>query len=307
MLVPVLGRDAGERSTVVSTIAPFWDANEVWLVAAGATMFAVFPLWYAALFSGFYLFFFALLVLLVVRGVAFEFRGELEDARWTLGWDVALAVTSGGAAFLWGFLMASLLRGVPLGAENQVLGAPGSLVHPFAVLGGLTTLALFTLHGANLLQLRLDDELRERARRAAMWAGGVATALGGVFVLATYLATPVVDRVGIVPGLLPLAAGGSLVSIRLLLDRGHPGWAFCMGCVTIGLATLTVFSVVHPLVLPGLSGPEAGLTVEQAAAGDRTLWAALGVTGVLLPAVIAYQAWSYRVLLRRIGEETGTY
>lgn len=307
VLVPVIGRDPDERSQVVSTIAPFWDANEVWLVAAGATMFAVFPLWYAALFSGFYLFFFSLLVLLVVRGVAFEFRGELEGAEWTKGWDLALAVSSGGAAFLWGFLMASLLRGVPLGPGHQVIGAPGSLVHPFPVLGGLATLALFTLHGANLLQLRLDDELRERARRIALWVGGVATALGGVFVLSSYLSTPILARVGIVPGVLPLVAGASLVSIRFLLDRGLPGWAFTMGCVTIGVATLTAFSVLHPLVLPALSDPGAGLTVEKAAAGDRTLWAALAVTGVLLPAVIVYQAWSYRVLLRRLGAKTEAY
>lgn len=307
VLVPVVGRDADERAAVVSTIAPFWDANEVWLVAAAATMFAVFPLWYAALFSGFYLFFFALLVLLVVRGVAFEFRGELEGARWTAAWDAALAATSGGAAFLWGFLMASLLRGVPLGAGNEVVGAPGSLVHPFAVLGGLATVALFTLHGANLLQLRLGGQLRERARRVALWAGGVATALGGLFAAATYLATPALERVGVVPGLLPLAAAGSLVSIRLLLDRGRPGWAFAMGFVTIGVATLTVFSFVHPFVLPSVSDPGAGLTVEQAAAGDRTLWAALGVSALLLPAVVAYQAWSYRVLLRRVADGTEAY
>lgn len=307
LLVPVIGRDADERSRVVSTIAPFWDANEVWLIAAGATMFAVFPLWYAALFSGFYLVFFSLLVLLVVRGVAFEFRGELGDPRWTAAWDTALAATSGSAAFLWGFLMASLLRGVPLGPGNRVLGSPGSLVHPFPLLGGLTTLALFTLHGANFLQLRLDDGLRARARRVALWAGGVATALGAVFVVALYLATPVVERVGVSPGLLPLAAGGSLVSIRVLLDRERPGWAFATGCGTIALATLTVFSFIHPLVLPAVSDAGAGLTIEEAAAGDRTLWAALAVVGVLLPVVVAYQAWSYRVLLRRLGADDAAY
>lgn len=307
MLVPFIGRDAEERSQVVSTVAPFWDANEVWLVAAGAAMFAVFPIWYAALFSGFYLYFFALLVLLVVRGVAFEFREELDDPGWLAAWDGALAVTSAGASFLWGFLMASLLRGVPLGPDNLVVGGPFSLLHPFAVLGGLTTMALFTLHGANLLHLRLDGELEDRARRMALWVGGIATALGAVFVVATYVATPVVERVGVDPGLLPLAAGASLVSIRLLIDRGHPRWAFAMGCVTIALATFTVFYFIHPLVLPSVSDVGAGLTVEDAAAGDTTLWAALAVTGLLLPAVVVYQAWSYRVLMRRIEGESAGY
>lgn len=306
VLVPFLGRDEDERGQIIETIGPFWDANEVWVVAAGATMFAIFPAWYATLLRTFYLPFLVLIACLAMRGASFELRGEGEGPRWTRGWDAILAVTSGAAAFLWGLVMANLLRGLPITETGTLVGGVASLVNPYAVLGGLTALGLFTLHGANLLQLRLTGGLKDRAGRAARVAGAIATLLGFLFVVATYLFTPFVERLGVNPGILPVAAGASLVSVRFLLDRDRPGWAFGMGALTIAMASGTVFSGIYPHVIPSILGPQAGLTIQDAIAGETTLlWGAI-VAGVLMPGVIVAQAYTYWIFRHRVtGEEEG--
>src|SRR5581483_3188125 len=165
VLLPFLSRDDLDRRVIVNTIGPVWDGNEVWLLVAGGATFAAFPGWYASLFSGFYLALFLVLLGLIERGVAIEYRNKQPDARWRGRWDVALAVSSALPALLWGVALADVVHGVPIDAEGEFTGNLLDLLGPYALFGGLTTLALFAFHGALFLTLRTSGELQRRARR----------------------------------------------------------------------------------------------------------------------------------------------
>ena len=185
MLLPVLGRDERERRVLINTIGPVWDGNEVWFIVAGTAMFAAFPEWYATLFSGFYLPLLAILLALIVRGVAFEYRGKKDDARWRRRWDRAIFWGSLVPAFVWGVAFANLVRGVPLDARHEYAGTVVDLLGPYALLGGLTTLTLFVLHGAVFVALKTTGEVRRRAARVARVVVAAAVAVGGLFLLLT--------------------------------------------------------------------------------------------------------------------------
>ncbi|MCY7396543.1 MAG: cytochrome d ubiquinol oxidase subunit II, partial [Nocardioides sp.] len=173
MLLPFLDRDASgvhddrRRRVLINTIGPVWDGNEVWLLVAGGATFAAFPEWYATLFSGFYLPLLLILVALIVRGVAFEWRGKVDDHRWRGRADVAIVVGSWVPALLWGVALANIVRGVPIDADKQFTGTLLTLLNPYALLGGLTTLLLFALHGALFLALKTSGEVRADAGRLA--------------------------------------------------------------------------------------------------------------------------------------------
>src|SRR6187549_2312059 len=181
ILLPVLGRDDRERRLLINTIGPVWDGNEVWLLVAGGATFAAFPEWYATLFSGFYLALLLILVALILRGVAFEYRGKIDDPTWRWRWDVAIVVGSTLPALLWGVAFANIVAGVPIDADKQFTGTLLTLLNPYALLGGLTTLSLFALHGALFLGLRTNGELRDRAIRAATWLCVPALLIAGGF------------------------------------------------------------------------------------------------------------------------------
>src|SRR4051812_14005558 len=163
MLLPVLGRDDVERRVVINTIGPVWDGNEVWFIVAGGATFAAFPDWYATLFSGFYLPLLAILLALIVRGAALEYRGKRDDAAWRRRWDRAIFWGSLVPAFLWGVAFANLVRGVPLDAQHAFAGTVLDLLGPYALLGGLATLTLFLLHGAVFVALKTTGVVRRRA------------------------------------------------------------------------------------------------------------------------------------------------
>jgi cytochrome d ubiquinol oxidase subunit II len=163
VLLPVLGRDDVSRRLMINTIGPVWDGNEVWLLVAGGATFAAFPEWYATLFSGFYLPLLLILVALILRGVAFEYRGKKDDARWRSRWDACIIGGSLVPALLWGVAFGNIVRGVKLDANHEYVGGFFDLLNPYALLGGLTTLTLFTLHGAVFLALKTDGDLRLRA------------------------------------------------------------------------------------------------------------------------------------------------
>ncbi len=171
ILIPVLGRDNRERRAMINTIGPVWDGNEVWIITAGGAMFAAFPHWYASLFSGFYLLLFAILIGLIIRGVAFEYRGKGDTDRWRRNWDACLFLGSAIPAFFWGVVVANLVRGVPLDANFDYTGSIWGLLNVYALLGGLTTLLLFTTHGAYFLHLRTTGDLSARARALALKLG----------------------------------------------------------------------------------------------------------------------------------------
>ena len=177
ILLPFLGKKDEERRIIINTIGPVWDANEVWLLTAGGAMFAAFPNWYATLFSGFYLALLLMLVALIVRGVAFEFRSKDKHPAWRALWDWCIFGGSFVPALLWGVALANIVRGVPINGDMQYVGGFLYLLNPYALLGGLVAVAVMTLHGAIFLSLRTTDEMQERVHKTAQYAWPVATLL----------------------------------------------------------------------------------------------------------------------------------
>jgi cytochrome d ubiquinol oxidase subunit II len=295
MLLPVVGRDETDRRVAINTIGPVWDGNEVWLIVAGASTFAAFPEWYATLFSGFYLPLLLIVLALIVRAVSFEFRGKRAEARWKAGWDAAIIAGSAVPALLWGVAFGNIVRGVPLDARHEFIGSLGGLLNPYALLFGLTTLALFATHGAIFLALKTHGPVRHRARRIALPVGLVAAVAAVAFLTWTQLRTGTVLSAVLATGAAVARVTG-LVASRMQRD----GIAFAGTAVAIGLAVVSLFAAIYPDVLPA-TDPANSLTIHNASSTPYTLrvmsWVALAFT----PFVLAYQAWSYWVFRRRLG------
>lgn len=300
ILLPVLGRTDRERRTIINTIGPFWDANEVWLITAGGAMFAAFPNWYATMFSGFYLPLVLMLAALIVRGAAFEFRSKHETARWRGTWDSLIFAGSLVPAILWGVALGNLLLGVPIDSSMTYTGGFFNLLNPYALAWGLTTLIVFTLQGAIFLSLRADGELAESARQWAQRIWPAAVVAGAVSVGAGYFVTDMFARLGVDPGVVPLGAGAAMLAAGWFIRNRHMGWAFGMTGLSIVLSTLTMFIGLYPRVMVSSLGANLSLTIYNAASSAYTLkvmsWVALG----LLPFVLLYQGWSYWTFRRRL-------
>ena len=298
MLVPVLGRDDAERRAMINTIGPVWDGNEVWLLTAGGATFAAFPLWYASLFSGFYLALLLILLALIVRGVSFEFRSKVDSPRWRANWDRAIFVCSGLAALLWGVAFANIVRGVPMNAAHVYTGNLLTLLNWYGLLGGLVTLTLFLLHGSIFLALKTTGELRDRARTMALRVAGAAVGLAAVFLIVTQyshgaLATDLTAAVAAV------ALLGAVYAIYLKRE----GWAFAGTAVTLALAVATLFGDLFPNVLPSSTSAAFSLTVTNAASGHYTLTVMTWVALIFTPVVLAYQGWTYWVFRKRLTRD----
>src|SRR5262245_49505496 len=173
MIHGVVGRTNQERRMAIGTIGPLWDGNEVWLIVAGAGMFAAFPGWYATLFSGLYLALVLLLVALILRGVTFEFREKRDSVRWRRGWDRALVFGSTLTPLLIGVALANLLGGLPIDSDQEYVGTFWDLLTPYSIMGGLTFVLMCLLHGATFLALKTHDDVRERAVQVAKRVGAV--------------------------------------------------------------------------------------------------------------------------------------
>lgn len=296
MLLHPLGRDEVDRRVLINTIGPVWDGNEVWLLTAGGATFAAFPNWYATLFSGFYLALFLILVALILRGVAFEYRGKVDDPRWRARWDLAIAFGSWVPAVLWGVAFANIVHGVPIDAEGNFTGTLLTLLNPFGLLGGVVTASLFALHGAHFIALKTEGEIHDRAVGAAARIAPVTIVAGGAFLIWNQLDTgepwtwaPV------------LVAAVALVAAALANRAGRDGWAFLATGLAIAAAVLALFGSLYPDVMPSTTDPAFSLTVENASSTAYTLRIMTWVAVIMTPVVLAYQAWSYWVFRRRIG------
>lgn len=307
MLIPILGRNEAEKRTLYTTLGPLWDGNEVWLLVAGGATFAAFPEWYATLFSGFYLPLFLILVALILRGVAMEYRSKYGDPTWRKRWDLAMVVGSFLPALLWGVAFANLVRGVNLEAYTaDVIGAGGylytgtfwDLLNPYGLLGGLTTLFLFLTHGAIFVSLKTDGEMRFRASALATKLGLVATVLAVAFLLWGQFAFSH-NTWSLIP--VGLAAVSWLAAIYMNF-KGREGWAFSFSAVTQAMAVASVISFLYPYVMPGLNGVE-GLTIMNASSTEGTLKIMTIVAVAITPLVLAYQGWTYWVFRKRLTAE----
>lgn len=301
ILLPFLGKKDEDRRVIINTIGPFWDANEVWLLTAGGAMFAAFPNWYATLFSGFYLALFLMLVALIVRGVAFEFRSKDRNPRWRAIWDWGIFFGSFVPALLWGVAMANIVRGVPIDANMHYVGGFFNLLNPYALLGGLAGLGVFTLHGAIFLSLRTEGELRARAETLANRLWPIALAVGAATVVASYFATDIFQRLDISPGISALGAGVAFLAGGWFLRQKRAGWAFAMTGLTIALTVVTTFRGLYPRVMVSSLNPDWSLTVTNASSSPYTLTIMTIVALIFVPIVLAYQAWNYWVFRARLS------
>jgi len=304
ILLPVLGRDDRERRVMINTIGPVWDGNEVWLLTAGGATFAAFPGWYAAMFSAYYLPLLIVLIALILRGVAFEYRGKREGARWRLGWDGALFAGSLIPAIVWGVAFGNVLRGIPLNAAHNYAGNFLTLLNPYALLGGLTTLALFTLHGAVFLALKTTGDLRRRANALSWKLGAAAVAAGGGFLAwteASYRAPGHTGATGAASVALAAAAAVALIIAVLASRAGREGAAFAGNAAAIAAATGALFTALYPRVLPSTLTAAGTLTTANASSTAKTLAVMTVVAAIFLPFVLLYQGWTYWVFRRRIG------
>ena len=296
MLLPVLARNDTERRVMINTIGPVWDGNEVWLLVAGGATFAAFPEWYATLFSGFYLPLLLILVALIVRGLAFEYRAKRDDPRWRGRWDLALIVGSYVPAVLWGVAFANIIRGVPIDSEFEYVGGFFNLLNPYALLGGVTTLLLFLVHGAMFIALKTDGEIRHRARELAVYVGIGAAVASVAFLTWTQLDT------GTTASAVAFTAAAVALVVGLLLARAaREGWAFLGTFVAIALAVAGLFLALFPDVMPTTLADGASLTTSNAAATDYTLKIMTVVALIFTPVVLAYQGWTYWVFRKRIA------
>ncbi|KAA6220715.1 cytochrome d ubiquinol oxidase subunit II [Streptomyces albofaciens JCM 4342] len=298
VLTKLLARDRPERRVLINTIGPVWDGNEVWLLSAGGATFAAFPEWYATLFSGFYLPLLLILLCLILRGVAFEYRVKRDEERWQRNWEHAIFWCSLLPAFLWGVAFGNIVRGVQIDAHKEYVGSVLDLLNPYALLGGLVTLSLFTFHGAVFASLKTLGDIRERARRTATVLGLITAVLAVGFLGWTQLDKgDTSSLVAMIVAVLALAAG--LVMNRL----GREGWSFAFSGVTIVAAVAMLFLTLFPNVMPSSLNESWNLTVSNASSSAYTLKIMTWCAGIATPLVLLYQGWTYWVFRKRIGTQ----
>ncbi len=304
ILLPFIAKEDRERRAVINTIGPFWDGNEVWLITAGGAMFAAFPHWYATLFSGFYLALILMLVALIIRGVAFEFRSKSENPSWRNMWDWAIFAGSAIPAILWGVAFANIIRGVPIDQNMNYTGGFFNLLNPYALICGLTSLCIFTLHGSVFLTLKTTDEIRDNAMKAAKKVWAPATLFSFVFVAYTFGETDLFARLGINPGIVPVFSVLALGSVIFLLKKNASGWAFIMTGTAIAFSTTTIFLGLFPRVMVSSLNPEWNLTIYNASSSEYTLGIMSIVALIFVPLVLVYQAWTYWVFRQRVSKDS---
>lgn len=300
ILLPFLGKNDAERRVIINTIGPVWDGNEVWMITAGGAMFAAFPNWYATLFSGFYLALFLVLFALIIRGVAFEFRSSDSSPRWRNTWDWLIFTGSFLSALLWGVAMTNIVKGVPIDAHMQYVGTFFTLLNPYALVGGLTTLLVFMLHGALYLNLKTTGEMADRASKNAQKIALIGIPVVLLFAGLTYFQTDLFTNIG--AGITLLAAGVALVLTNVLIRSRKGGWAFIANGVTILLFTGALFWGLFPRVMISSLNPEWSLTIYNASSSPYTLKIMTIIALTMVPIVLLYQGWTYWVFHKRVTE-----
>src|SRR5215207_1194693 len=300
MLLPFLGRNDVERRAMINTIGPVWDANEMWLILAITSMFAVFPDWYATLFSGFYLAMVVIIVALILRGISFEYRSKDARPQWRGRFDWMIAGGSFVTSFLFGIVFTDLLGGMPIAQDMSYAGGPFDWVTPYGLIGGVTMVSVFLLHGANFLTLKLEDELRDRARATARLLYIFAAIMVIMLAIATYIYTDITIRIGIDPGVLPIASVVFLLATIYFINRRLEGWAFAMTGLNIILTQVAFFTLLFPRVMVSSLNPAWSLTIYNASASSYALAVMSIISLIFIPIVLAYEGWSYYVFRKRV-------
>lgn len=304
MSLPFLGKDDTDRRVLINTIGPVWDLNETWVIVAGASLFAAFPEWYASLFSGFYLPLLLILLALIVRGVAFEYRGKGHTIganvdRWKATFDWMIVIGSALPALLWGVAFANIVQGVPLNADHVYTGTIFTLLNPYGLLGGLVTLTLFWTHGLVFITLKTDGDIKERARALATKVGAAATLLAATFLVWTLIA-----NFSVLGFILSALAAVSLIAGLVANYLKREGIAFSLLVLTIITAVGSLFAALFPNVFPSSTDAAFSLTIENASSSQYTLTVMTWVAVIMIPLVLTYQGWTYWVFRNRVSRKS---
>ena len=299
MLHSLVGRDEAGRRAAINTIGPLWDGNEVWLIVAGAGMFAAFPGWYATMFSAYNLALVLLLAALIVRGVAFEYRGKRDAARWRRTWDVLLTAGSLLAPLLIGVALAGLLHGLPINSAQDYTGSFWDLLQPYALFTGVTLVLVCLLHGATFLCLKTTGDMRERSWQVARRVAPFTAAAVVGFIIWTHVTASTTFFLNVIELLAVLAV---LAAVWLVYEH-REGFAFAATAVTIASCILAIFVDLYPNVMVSSTNPAYNLTVHNTASGGYSLKVMTVVVVILLPVVLAYQTWTYYVFRRRVSRQ----
>ena len=323
MILKILGRDERERRATLATIGPHWDGNEVWLLTAGGATFAAFPEWYSTLFSGAYIVLFIILLCLIVRVCAIEWRPKVNSQTWRDRWDWVHTISAWLPSILWGVAFANLVQGMHIevvkistgaavpagqvpadslvpGAAHQITGGLLSMVTPFTLLGGAVTCLLFLNHGALFVALKSTGELSRRSLALSRRLAPVATVVTAAWALWAQLAYSD-SALSWIP--LAVAAAG-LIGSLLMGRTGSEGRAFALHFAGIAFAVVFIFAAMAPNVMRSSVDPAYSLTIQQAASTDTTLLIMTVAAAVFVPGVLAYTVWSYKVFAFRISAES---
>ena len=295
----MIGTDEAGRRAAINTIGPLWDGNEVWLIVAAAGMFAAFPGWYATMFSAYNLALVLLLAALIVRGVAFEYRGKRDAARWRRTWDVLLTAGSVLAPLLIGVALAGLLHGLPINSAQNFTGSFWDLLQPYALFTGVTLVLICLLHGATFLCLKTTGDMRERSWQVARRVAPVTGAAVIGFIIWTHVTASTTFFLNVIELLAVLA----VIAAVWLVYEHREGFAFAATTVTIGSCIISLFTDLYPNVMVSSTNPAYNLTVHNTASGGYSLKVMTVVVIIFLPVVLAYQTWTYYVFRRRISKQ----
>jgi cytochrome d ubiquinol oxidase subunit II len=292
----LVGKTDVERRVAINSIGPFWDGNEVWLIVAGASMFAAFPAWYASMFSALYLALMLVLVALIIRGISFEYRSKSTNPRWRATWDWTLTIGSLALPLLLGIGLGDLLAGLPLNQSGTFTGSFWDLFTGYGVWFGLTLVSLTLAHGAMYLSIKTTGVVQARAQRLAGPLAGIAVLLLAGFAIWTH----VQSGRGVLPAPLQVLAWLLIVAAAWSVVDGHTGWGFAATTAAMGATIASFFIALYPNVMISTTNKSYNLTVANSAAGNYALTVMTVVAVVFAPLVIAYQAWSYHVFRGRI-------
>lgn len=304
-MMPFLAKDEKDRKAIYKSIGPFWDGNEVWLITAGGVTFAAFPKAYAVMFSGLYTALMLLLIALIIRGVAFEFRGLVESEWARKLWDKAMVVGSFLPGLLLGVAFANIFMGIPIDENGVFQGNIFTLLNPYGLGGGILFVLLFAQHGCLWLAVRTEGELNERAGNlaAVLWPILAAVyvaflALTGVYtqLLSNYLAYPALMLILLIPIF-------AIVKVRTLIAARK--WWKAWTCSAVLIVSTTMFGVIglFPALLPSSINPAYSITIHNAASSQLTLKIMLTIALIMVPIVIGYQFWMHKVFATKITDE----
>ncbi len=297
MLHSFIGRNDLERRVLVNTIGPVWDGNEVWLIVAGAVIFAAFPGWYATMFSALYLALVVLLAALMARGVSFEYQRKFDDPRWRTSWRWALTLGSALIPLLLGVGLGDLLHGLPINSSHEFTGNFFDLLTPFGLWSGLTLMVLSLFMGATYLTLKTTGELHDRAQRASVAIGAAAVLV--TFGFMTWI------HVGLSTGFVPkpIEALGlmAVIGAAWAAQAKAEGWAFAAAALGIAGAVGALFSELYPRVMISSTNAAYNLTIANSASPSYSLKVMTVVAAIFFPIVLVYQAWGYHIFKKRLS------